>query len=101
MRHEQSTLHKSRRSRLNPDPGRWKVEDQDDNGFWRVVDEQDVTIAVIPQQPPDPEERAEANARLIAEAGTVFYETGMTPAQMRAELRRLDDQLSAFIKSGS
>jgi hypothetical protein len=47
-------------------PGDWHVESHDH--FYKVCDEQGVTIADIPIQPLDPQEWAEANARLIAGA---------------------------------
>ena len=35
----------------------------------------------------------EANARLIAEAGTVHYETGLTPRQLVEQARKLEEAL--------
>ena len=37
----------------------------------------------------------EANARLIAEAGTVYHETGLTPQQLRADLNATKNVLAA------
>jgi hypothetical protein len=41
--------------------------------------------------------RARANARLIAEAGTVYHETQMTPRQLADEVARLKTQLDALL----
>jgi hypothetical protein len=47
-------------------PGDWHIEKH--NGFYKICDEQGVTIADIPIQPLDPPEWAEANSYLLASA---------------------------------
>ena len=43
------------------------------------------------------EREAEANARLIAEAGTVFHTTGMTPMQLVERVKQLEGALQAIV----
>ena len=47
-------------------PGQWRIEHYSD--FYKITDEQGVTIADIPVQPLDPPEWAEGNAHIIAAA---------------------------------
>ncbi len=46
-------------------------------------------------------EEAEANADLIAEAGTVYHETGMTPRQLAEKLCEIDETKVRLAKSCS
>ena len=47
-------------------PGDWRLETY--SSFYKITDEQGVTIADIPVQPLDPEHWAEGNARMILRA---------------------------------
>lgn len=42
------------------------------------------------------EREAEANARLIAEAGTVFHNTGLSPRQLVERVKELEGALRAY-----
>lgn len=44
------------------------------------------------------EREAEANARLIAEAGTVHHETGLTPRQLVERVKELEEALSGVVE---
>jgi hypothetical protein len=72
-------------------PGPWEWNElatigKPDNGDWQYA----IQIArILPIEPRVSRNEREANARLIAEAGTVATETGLTPRQLadqRAEL---------------
>ena len=62
-------------------PGDWHVEPQIQ--FYKVCDEQGVTVADIPIQPLDPQEWAECNAHLIAAAPRLL--NALTEAQAAIE----------------
>jgi hypothetical protein len=74
-------------SDLKPTPGPWEASCTNEHGYqeWsiRVPGEAPVIsyeIAKITSYRPDGTD--ESDARLIAEAGTVFHETGLTPRQL-------------------
>ncbi|BEV44811.1 hypothetical protein [Afipia carboxidovorans] len=90
------------RSAAKPTPGPWKWTWENMNRDWAIVTDVHGSIIanVNTETGPDacfaPATRwmpAEANARLIAEAGTVAHETGLTPRQL-AEQR--DELLEAL-----
>ena len=82
-----------------PTPGPWKYSFEGSDPSWAIVTGQGGAIIanVNSETGPDavsaPAMRqmpADANARLIAEVGTVYHETGLTPrelAEQREELR--------------
>jgi hypothetical protein len=81
---------------MKPTEGEWKAEREEEFRF-EITSQDDVHIATLdwPWSGEDPEFRElEANANLIAEAGTVYHETGLTPREILAQR----DELLAAIK---
>lgn len=75
-----------------PTPGPWRVSRTNaglfisgaqPGYFCEVYAGNKTSMVHIPEQ--------EANARLIAEAGTVYHETGLTPRQLAEQLRAIRD----------
>ncbi len=81
--------------RSKPTPGPWVVYDV--NPVIVLADRYSVggfAVATCHPVRKVTQEQAEANARLISEAGTVHHETGLTPQQMREQR----DELLALLK---
>lgn len=71
--------------------GAWKAKRLRDNGGapYATLYEAHMDLGVCMVWAPEGNEEQEANAELIAEAGTVTNETGMTPSELLAENARL------------
>jgi hypothetical protein len=72
---------------MKPTEGEWKAEREEEFRF-EITSQDDTHIATLDWHwsGEDPEFRElEANANLIAEAGTVYHETGLTPREILAQ----------------
>jgi hypothetical protein len=69
---------------VRPTKGAW--EESPNGDIWSPNAKHAVICKMSAHAKSEAEERA--NARLIAEAGTVYSETGLTPAQLREELEK-------------
>jgi hypothetical protein len=69
--------------------GEWKAKRLRDNGGapYATLYEAHIDLGVCMVWAPEGNEEQEANAELIAEAGTVANETGMTPRELVDKLR--------------
>lgn len=84
---------------MKPTPGPWEATCSNENGYYpewfiRVPGEPPVIsyeIAKIASYRPDGTD--ESDARLIAEAGTVFHSTGLSPVQL---VEQRDELLAAL-----
>jgi len=81
-----------------PTPGPWKYSFEGSDPSWAIVTGQGGAIIanVNSETGPDavsaPAMRqmpADANARLIAEVGTVYHETGLTPRELAEQVQEL------------
>jgi len=70
--------------------GAWKAKRLRDNGGapYATLYEAHIDLGVCMVWAPEGNEEQEANAELIAEAGTVTNETGMTPRELLAKLTK-------------
>lgn len=88
---------------MKPTPGEWVVESDDDGlgvvayiggfGYW-------VTGVISAAGPDSTDATKEANARLIAEAGTVFHNTGLSPVQLVEMVKELTGVLQSAVDCG-
>lgn len=77
-----------------PTPGPW-FQFKDDPLV--IVDEKGASVGeMVPGDPYVPHGEARANAALVAEAGTVFHATGLTPQQLREQRDKLARCLKAL-----
>lgn len=74
-----------------PTPGPWFV---DGSGASAIVRGGDMTIVAVRHRLD--KHTHEANAHIIAEAGTVYHETGKTPRQLADEVERLTAQVESL-----
>lgn len=88
-------------SEMKPTPGEWLAGIYEDGGFDVLVKEQghdggDITLC---SRMPYTSRAAEmhSNARLIAEAGTVFHNTGLSPMQLVEQRDELLDALQGMV----
>lgn len=92
-------------SKSKPTPGPWIVDDaQPGDAFRYVMHGDDDSFGYICRISTNGNANAESDARLIAEAGTVFHNTGLSPVQLvemvkelRTAVRGLDE---AYCRSG-
>lgn len=88
---------------IKPTPGPWGVEQIADSNCFDIKCECGFFIATC-HDGVRGESNAEANARLIAEAGTVHHETGLTPRQLVERVKELEGALrgldEAYCRSG-
>jgi hypothetical protein len=83
-----------------PTAGPWVAEYEPEADYpWCVRSDLLPYIASVINSIHDGEE--EANARLIAEAGTVYHETGLTPRQLAEQRAELIDALESVAVYGS
>ena len=73
--------------------GIWKIEQPREDIAYRRLYADQIVIAYIELFGPNPREY-EANAKLIAEAGTVANETGFTPRQLADQKAKLLEALN-------
>lgn len=90
--------------KLKPTPGPWVVEVADSDESWAryfpVITGPDYEVVGTEGMYGDREQDL-ANARLIAEAGTVFHECGLSPRELLEvvrDIRSLLEQSTAHIK---
>ena len=74
---------------VKPTPGPWEAERIDGSNCFDIKCECGFFIATC-HDGVRSESNAEANARLIAEAGTVFHNTGLTPRQLVERVKELE-----------
>lgn len=87
---------------MKPTPGEWVVESDDEGlgvvayiggiGYW-------VTSVIRDAGPDSTDATNEANARLIAEAGTVFHNTGLSPVQLVEMVREMEVALRGLVSA--
>ena len=75
-------------SEIKPTPGPWEAERINNSNCFDIKCECGFFIATC-HDGVRSESNAEANARLIAEAGTVHHETGLTPRQLVERVKEL------------
>jgi len=89
-----------------PTPGPWKYSFEGSDPSWAIVTGQGGAIIanVNSETGPDavsaPAMRqmpADANARLIAEVGTVYHETGLTPRELAEQVKRQSIVLGTLV----
>lgn len=84
---------------IKPTPGPWVAKSRDVyHGRKRVV----FNANAASKEPLNMKEeflQAEANARLIAEAGTVFHNTGLSPVQLVEMVKELKEALSRLLNA--
>ena len=79
---------------IKPTPGHWILDDADpDDAYRYVVHGDGDTFGCICLISTNGNANPEDDARLIAEAGTVHYETGLTPRQLVEQARKLEEAL--------
>ncbi len=79
---------------IKPTPGHWILDDADpDDAYRYVVHGDGDTFGCICRISTNGNANPEDDARLIAEAGTVHYETGLTPRQLVEQARKLEEAL--------
>lgn len=87
---------------IKPTPGPWIVSPYAD-GF-EVDGPGGICIAQAQQLKPirkkEDHDQRKANARLIAEAGTVAHETGLTPRQLVDRVKELEELLNGVLLMG-
>jgi hypothetical protein len=86
-------------SEMNITKGEWLVSKVNDT---LVIDEHKNEISITLGEYDEEYEKMEANAKLIAEAGTVANETGLTPRQLleqRDELLFILKQMVSVVKN--
>ena len=87
---------------IKPTPGPWIVSTYAD-GF-EVDGPGGICIAQAQQLKPirkkEDHDQRKANARLIAEAGTVAHETGLTPRQLVDRVKELEELLNGVLLMG-
>lgn len=85
---------------IKPTPGPWIVSPYAD-GF-EVDGPGGICIAQAQQLKPirkkEDHDQRKANARLIAEAGTVAHETGLTPRQLVERVKELEEALNGLLQ---
>ncbi len=83
-------------------PGPWTIEEYGDDDAPSLVIHKDsqtrICFMATPGSHGDPA-KIEANARLIAEAGTVAHETGLTPRQLAEQRAELLAVLKAAVEA--
>lgn len=92
-------------SEMKPTPGPWEATCSNENGYYpewfiRVPGEPPVIsyeIAKITSYRPDGTD--ESDARLIAEAGTVFHNTGLSPVQLVEMVKELQSVTRRLMRS--
>lgn len=90
---------------IKPTPGEWLYGHREGaDGMWRTeVFSGDGEVIATLSWYPKPTNYGwigtyrEANARLIAEAGTVYYETGLTPRQLVERVGELEEALTETV----
>lgn len=90
---------------MKPTPGPWEATCSNENGYYpewfiRVPGEPPVIsyeIAKITSYRPDGTD--ESDARLIAEAGTVFHNTGLSPVQLVEMVKELKAALCLMVRT--
>lgn len=89
---------------MKPTPGPWEATCSNERGYpeWfiRVPGEPPVIsyeIAKITSYRPDGTD--ESDARLIAEAGTVFHNTGLSPVQLVEMVKELEEALRGLVSA--
>ncbi len=82
---------------IKPTPGHWILDDADpDDAYRYVVHGDGDTFGCICRISTNGNANPEDDARLIAEAGTVHYETGLTPRQLVERVKELEDTLCSL-----
>lgn len=64
-------------------PEEYRVVDKDGNVICHAIDDMDADISL--PSIPGREKEVQPNMELIAEAGTVFHETGLTPRELKEQ----------------
>lgn len=85
-------------SEMKPTQGEWTAEPIDGN-CCEVMCDSGYYIATC-HDGVRSESNAIANARLIAEAGTVHHETGLTPRQLVERVKELEELLNGVLLMG-
>ncbi|MDR6768655.1 hypothetical protein J2W88_003959 [Acidovorax delafieldii] len=89
---------------IKPTPGPWVAQVFEGGGYEICADKQGTyggTLTVCKRNGhSNRADEMHANARLIAEAGTVFHTTKMTPMQLLERVKELEGALHAAVDSG-
>ncbi|MDI9430672.1 MAG: hypothetical protein QM570_03000 [Planctomycetota bacterium] len=94
-------------NQAKPTPGPWQYSFEGSDPSWAIVTGQGGAIIanVNSETGPDavsaPAMRqmpADANARLIAEVGTVYHETGLTPRELAEQREELRNACLAYLR---
>lgn len=80
-------------------PGPWRVEEVYYETHLDIVDKCGHRVAVATMTYPMDAARVTANAALIAEAGTVATETGLTPRQLAEQRAELLEALRSLVEN--
>jgi hypothetical protein len=82
---------------IKPTPGHWILDDADpDDAYRYVVHGDGDTFGCICRISTNGNANPEDDARLIAEAGTVHHETGLTPRQLVERVKELEEALQGL-----
>lgn len=84
-------------SEMKPTPGPWIVDEaQQGNAFRYVIHGEGDSFGYICRISTNGNANPEDDARLIAEAGTVFHNTGLSPVQLVEMVKELRTALSGL-----
>lgn len=82
---------------IKPTQGPWIVDDaQPGDAFRYVMHGDDDSFGYICRISTNGNANAESDARLIAEAGTVFHNTGLSPVQLVERVNELEEALRKY-----